>query len=217
MEAQRGGGEDPVARPDEGQRLLPTGADEQRVGDGGAEIINGWFMNAAAYRSMRLMPAERATMCLHVRFHERTRNPVFAFGLRNASDDRGRRRQLGTSRRRRRVRAGEDVIVYFGFQNVLAPDRYAVAPASRARAPGWAWMDNRERFTTVVVSSADARGGLVDLPMDVLVQRDVVRGARLVDERRPAPPDGRSTADGDGRRPRRLWRLAYVSASTDSS
>ncbi len=66
---------------------------------------------------------------MHVRFHEDVEDPLFGFTLRNAADE----RVIGASTHRELAgesfEAGEEIIVYFGFENVLAPDRYGVSAA----------------------------------------------------------------------------------------
>jgi ABC-type polysaccharide/polyol phosphate transport system ATPase subunit len=166
---------DPASATEAAQKLLGVrgrAADELRAGDGAAEIISGWFMNSAGEQVESLDAGERCTFCMHVHFHEDVHDPEFTFSLRNADDERV---ITGTSRTQvdGAYAAGEEIIVYFGFDNVLAPDRYGVSAAVSRAGSGDAWMDNRERFRSVVVSSVDPSGAVVDVPFHVYVQRDV--------------------------------------------
>ena len=74
------------AEPPPDRRAVNTG--ELRAGDGGAEIVNGWFMDAEGHQVEALEAGQRCAFCMHVRFHEDAQDPVFAFALRNADDER---------------------------------------------------------------------------------------------------------------------------------
>ena len=75
---------------------------------------------------------ERATFCIHVRFHQDVADPVFGFALRNTEDD---RLVVGESRDRftgEQFKAGEHIIVYFNFDkyDLTADGRKAVEDAA---------------------------------------------------------------------------------------
>ena len=172
-EAAQAAGEDGA----EGQLAVPgargTNPEELRAGDGSAEIVSGWFMNAAGEQVESLDAGERCTFCMHVRFHADVEEPRFGFALRNGAEERV---VSGSSHRHlhgESFRAGEEIIVYFGFENVLAPDRYGVSAVVSKAGGGAAWLDNRERFRSVVISSTDPSGALTDPPFQVTVQRGV--------------------------------------------
>jgi ABC-type polysaccharide/polyol phosphate transport system ATPase subunit len=171
---------DPASATQAAQKLLGVrgrNADELRAGDQGAEIVGGWFMNAAGAQVDSLDAGERATFCMHVRFHEDVEDPTFAFTLRNAAEERivaptSEKQLTGEA-----FHAGEDVIVYFGFDNVLAPDRYGVSALVARAGSGLSWMDNRERFMSIVIAASEPTGAIVDLPFHVYLQRDVMPAA----------------------------------------
>jgi len=156
-----------------GPSLRGTNPDELRAGDGGAEVISGWFMNAEGEQVEVLEARQRCTFCMHVRFHQDVTDPLFGFALRNSEGERvvacDTHRELSDQS----FAAGEEVIVYFGFENVLAPDRYAVSAGVARPGSGAAWLDNRERFRTVIISSTDPSGALLDPPFHVELQRQV--------------------------------------------
>jgi hypothetical protein len=108
---------------------------------------------------------------MHVRFHEDAQDPVFGFALRSANDERvivaSSEELPGES-----FRAGEEIIVYFSYDNVVGPGRYGVSAQVAHPGSGEAWMDNRERFRSVLISATHPSGGLVDLPMHVYLQRE---------------------------------------------
>jgi energy-coupling factor transporter ATP-binding protein EcfA2 len=156
-----------------GPALRGRNAEELRAGDGSAEIVSGWFMNAEGEQVESLDAGLRCTFCMHVRFHEDAEEPLFGFTLRNGADERvvsasTHRELAGES-----FAAGEEVIVYFGFENVLAPDRYAVSAVVAKSGSGDAWLDNRERFRSIIISSTDPSGATIDPPFHVEIQRQV--------------------------------------------
>jgi energy-coupling factor transporter ATP-binding protein EcfA2 len=151
-------------------------ADELRAGDGDAEILSGWFHNTDGHEADVLDSGGIGTFNMHVRFHEDAQDPVFGFSLRNdaekvviaASSERCGLRASGG------FRADEEVVVSFVFQNVLAPGRYGVSAVVAHAGSGMDWMDNRERFRTILVSATEPSGALVELPFQLHIQRDVV-------------------------------------------
>jgi hypothetical protein len=143
-----------------------------RAGDGSAEIVNGWFMDAEGRQVEALEAGRQCAFCMHVRFHEVAHDPVFGFALRNANDDRV---VVATSEQQLPAEsygAGDEIIVYFGFDNVIAPGRYGVSAHVAHPGSGEAWMDNRERFRSVLISATHPSGGVVDLPFHIYVQRE---------------------------------------------
>ncbi|HEY4095226.1 MAG TPA: ABC transporter ATP-binding protein [Baekduia sp.] len=150
-----------------------TNPDELRAGDGTAEVISGWFMNAGGEQVEALDAGERCTFCMHVKFHADVADPLFAFALRTPEGERVIATDTHREEREQSFAAGDEVIVYFGFENVLAPERYSVSAAVARSGSGAAWLDNRERFRTIVVSSTDPSGALIDPPFHVEIQRQV--------------------------------------------
>ncbi len=98
-----------------------------------------------------------------------------------------------------RFAAGEEVLFSFGFENVLAPGRYSPLLTLAHRGTGLDLMDRLEGSFTFVVTGAEAMGGLVDLPVQVAVERAprAVHGEdRALELAGPASPSsaGRSGA-----------------------
>ncbi len=151
--------------------LRGRNADELRAGDGGAEIISGWFMNADGEQVESLDAGERCTFCMHVRFHEDVEEPLFGFALRNNADERIVATDTHKQLHGESFVAGEEAIVYFGFENLLAPDRYGVSASVARAGSGDAWLDNRERFRSIIISSTDPSGAVIDPPFHVELQR----------------------------------------------
>jgi hypothetical protein len=166
--AEAAAGGEASAAPD--RRAVNVG--ELRAGDGRAEIISGWFMDAEGHHAEALNAGQRCTFCMHVRFHEDTQDPVFGFALRNAADERvivasSEQQMPGES-----FSASEEIIVYFGFDNVVAPGRYGVSAHVAHPGSGEAWMDTRERFRSVLISATHPSGGVVDLAFQIYLQRE---------------------------------------------
>jgi ABC-type polysaccharide/polyol phosphate transport system ATPase subunit len=157
----------------------PTNAGELRAGEGGAEIISGWFMDADGQQVEALDAGHRCTFCMHVRFHEDVAEPVFGFALRNGNDERVVAVNSEADLPGERFAAGEEIIVYFGFDNVLAPDRYGVSAQVARPGSGVQWLDNRERFRSIVISATRPLGGIVDLPFHIEVQRNMAPSQTL--------------------------------------
>ena len=130
-------------------------------------------MNAEGEQVESLDAGERCTFCMHVRFHEDVEEPLFGFALRNNAAERIVATDTHKALHGESFNAGEEVIVYFGFDNVLAPDRYGVSAAVARAGSGDAWLDNRERFRSIIISSTDPSGAVIDPPFHVELQRQV--------------------------------------------
>jgi ABC-type polysaccharide/polyol phosphate transport system ATPase subunit len=176
-EAAAAGGAEAAAAVPESAGMRGTNPDELRAGDGSAEVISGWFMNAEGDQVEALDAGERCTFCMHVKFHADVEDPLFAFALRSPEGERVIATDTHKELHEQSFAAGEEVIVYFGFENVLAPNRYAVSAAVARSGSGVAFLDNRERFRSIIISSTDASGAIVDLPFHVELQRQVRAGA----------------------------------------
>jgi hypothetical protein len=142
-----------------------------RAGDGDAEVIGGWFVSAVGEQVESLEAGEPCTFSMHVRFHAAVEDPIFGFSFRNARDERIFVADSDQKLEGESFAAGDEVVVNFGFHNSLAPERYGVSASVARRGLGEAWLDNRERFRSVIVSATQPRGGIVDLPFDVSLHR----------------------------------------------
>jgi Wzt-like putative exopolysaccharide export protein len=68
-------------------------------------------------------------------------------------------------------RAGEEVLLSFAFDNVLAPGRYSPVLELAHRGSGLDVIDRFEAGSSFVVTGAAALGGLIDLPVRSGVER----------------------------------------------
>jgi ABC-type polysaccharide/polyol phosphate transport system ATPase subunit len=172
-EAAAAGGAEAAAAVAESAGMRGANPDELRAGDGSAEVISGWFMNAEGDQVEALDAGERCTFCMHVRFHADVEDPLFAFALRSPEGDRVIATDTHKELHEQSFAAGEEVIVYFGFDNVLAPNRYAVSASVARSGAGVAFLDNRERFRSIMIASTNASGAVIDPPFHVELQRQV--------------------------------------------
>jgi hypothetical protein len=67
--------------------------------------------------------------------------------------------------------AGEEIVFRIAFDNLLAPDRYAVTPAIARDANGLTWHDRRHRMLSAMVTGTRPGDGLIALPFDFGVDR----------------------------------------------
>jgi hypothetical protein len=109
---------------------------------------------------------------MRVRFMADAEDPAFAVGFQNSRRD----TIFATSSALDDphpgwYRAGEEVVVRFAFDNVLASDRYSATPAVVHPGSGQDFLDWRERLVTVVVTATRSTGALVELPVQIEVER----------------------------------------------
>jgi ABC-type polysaccharide/polyol phosphate transport system ATPase subunit len=147
-------------------------ADEDRFGDGRAEILEAWFEDADGRRAGALPSGRRCAFVTRARFREEVDDPIFGFTLQNAEQQTVfGASTLTVDSRLGTFRAGEEVTMRTAFENVFRPDRYYATPAIAHAGTGFAWIDRRERFTEVVVTGTSQTGAIVDLPYEVALDR----------------------------------------------
>jgi ABC-2 type transport system ATP-binding protein len=150
-----------------------AGTDEQvRLGDGSAEITGAWFEDEHGARAEYLESGRRATAALRVRFAADVDDPTFAIALINTQN----RTVVGATTQHTdptpgRFPAGEEVTLRFTFDNVLGPDRYTLSASVARAGSGMDFCDHREEAATVVVGATTSSGGLVELPVEIALQR----------------------------------------------
>jgi ABC-type polysaccharide/polyol phosphate transport system ATPase subunit len=141
------------------------------IGDGRAEIYEAWFEDEHGHPSDTLQSGRRCAFAARVRFHGEVDDPLFGINLQNSRRDHLlSASNLWSDPRCGAFMAGDEVTFRVRFDNVLAPDRYHVTP-SIARHGG-AWIDRRERMVSIVVTGTHATDALLDLPYEVVIERD---------------------------------------------
>jgi ABC-type polysaccharide/polyol phosphate transport system ATPase subunit len=144
----------------------------ERMGDGDAVILEGWFENEAGERVVVLPAGGRCAFGARVRFVAPVEDPLFGVVLQNE------RREtilaastLWSDPSPGRFAAGQEVTYRVTFDNLLVPGRYHATPAVARQGAGIAWIDRRERMVDVLVSGQSRTDAVVDLPYAVRVDR----------------------------------------------
>jgi ABC-type polysaccharide/polyol phosphate transport system ATPase subunit len=153
-----------------GEVEAPSGDESEgsRYGDRRATIEEAWFEDETGKR-VPTAPGGggRLTFCFRARFTETLTDPLFGVVI---ADDRGTpvfeasnllRGPSGT------FPAGEETTIRIGFDNVLSSGRYEATPAIAHGGSGAAWVDRRERFTSVVVTAARSTDAVLDVPFEL--------------------------------------------------
>ncbi len=144
---------------------------ERRSGDTRADITDAWFETAAG-RAEILPTGMPATFAMRVRFDHQVESPVFDAELRNTDGETVLVCTTRDDRTPAKYAAGEEIEVRFAFDNYLGPDRYTVTASVAREGSGLAWLDHREDFMSIVVTSANPSGGLLELPTQITIDRD---------------------------------------------
>jgi ABC-type polysaccharide/polyol phosphate transport system ATPase subunit len=149
---------------------LPGAEEHKREGSGEAEIVEVWFENEQGEHAELLPTGQRCSVAMRVRFDQRVQDPLFSFNLHNSHRDHLlAASNLWSEPHSGSFQAGEQAVFRVGFENVLAPDRYQLTPAV-ARSGG-AWIDRRERMSSIVVTGTHGSDALLELPFDVKIER----------------------------------------------
>jgi ABC-type polysaccharide/polyol phosphate transport system ATPase subunit len=149
-----------------------SGADGTRGGDGEARVVEAWIEDERGERQPSLLQGKRVSMKAIVRFMVDVEDPVASLYVLN--EDHIAMIVATTSRENERsgnFAAGEEALFSFSFENVLAPGRYNPLFTLAHRGSGLDLMDRFEGAFSFVVTGPEATGGLVDIPVDVSVER----------------------------------------------
>jgi ABC-2 type transport system ATP-binding protein len=139
-------------------------------GDGAVEILEVWFEDERGIPTDTLRTGQPCVFVTHVRFRNDVENPVFAIEVYNSQRDHLLSASSEPSEPHSGIfRAGAEVAFRVRFENVLAPDRYHVSAAVARQ--GGAWLEHRERMSTVVVTGARQSDALTTLPYEVAIER----------------------------------------------
>jgi ABC-type polysaccharide/polyol phosphate transport system ATPase subunit len=150
--------------------------EEERFGDGRAEILESWFEDEHGARTSVLQSGRPCAFCSHVHFNEALEEPLLGFNLENSRHTTAMSAStLDLHKQTGSFAAGDDVVFRVRFDNLFAPDRYFATPAVASRSGGIAWIDRRERFASVVVTGTRDTDALVDIPFEITLDREGVR------------------------------------------
>jgi len=145
--------------------------EEERYGDGTAEIVEAWFEDDRGHRAEQLRQGELCTFKARVRANVALEDPVVAVLL----EDEQHHPLFAISNEDGKVdtgvhRAGDEAMFSVRFENVIAPGRVFASPWV-LRNGATAILDRRPRLVSVIVTSVRPSGGLVDLPAEVGYER----------------------------------------------
>jgi ABC-2 type transport system ATP-binding protein len=152
-------------------------AEEQRLGDGQAEILESWFEDEHDTRATVLSTGRPCTFRTRVRFNARLDDPLFGVNFHNSRDDLIWGANNLYEEKSGRFEAGEEIVFDVRFRNLLAPDRYFASPAVASAVGGVSWHDHRIRFASVMVAGVRPADGLVELPFELTIARGGAGGA----------------------------------------
>jgi ABC-type polysaccharide/polyol phosphate transport system ATPase subunit len=146
----------------------------ERQGDGEARIVEAWVEDHNGVRQPSLPQGERITLKALVRFMVDVEDPVASLYVLN--EDHVAIVVATTAReteRSGRFADGSEVLFSFSFANVLSPGRYSPLFTLAHRGTGLDLMDRFEGGFSFVVTGPEAMGGVVDVDVDVGVERSL--------------------------------------------
>jgi Wzt C-terminal domain len=150
---------------------LPHEAPAEEEASSGTTITEAWFQNAAGERVTSAGQEDRLSMCFEVRLAEDLIDPVFAATLRTELGHTiivARSDRPGQSTGA--FHAGDTVIARFDMPNWLTPSRYTMTPSLARAGTGENALALVEDMTSVVVHGTGS-GGILELPIDVRIER----------------------------------------------
>jgi ABC-type polysaccharide/polyol phosphate transport system ATPase subunit len=149
------------------------GGTDGRRGDGDARVMEAWIEDAGGDRQASVPQGQRLTLKALVRFMVEVEDPVASLYVLN--EEHVAVVVATTLRERERsghFGAGDEILFSFSFENVLAPGRYSPLFTVAHRGTGLDVMDRFEGAFSFLVTGPEAMGGLVDLPVEVRVERN---------------------------------------------
>ena len=156
------------------------GEESQRRGDGSAEILEGWFENGAGEPISTIAQGEACTLCARVRFDVDVEDPNFgATFVDGEHHNVFAATSVWHARRTGRFAKGDVATLRISFESWFAPGRYYVAISVARNISGQDLLDHRSRLASIIVSGLKPGGGLVDIPHQLVVEREAPGAPRL--------------------------------------
>jgi len=140
-----------------------TAGPDGRAGDGDARVLEAWVEDEEG---------QRMTLRARVSFMVDVDDPQASVYVHNA--DHKAVMIVSTVFERERsghFRAGEQAVFSFTFDNILAPGRYSPVFNLAHRGSGLDVIDRFEGSFSFVVTASRSLGGIVDVPVEVAVER----------------------------------------------
>jgi ABC-type polysaccharide/polyol phosphate transport system ATPase subunit len=148
------------------------GEPDERSGDGEARVVEVWIEDLAGTRLASVPHGERVRLRARVAFNVDVRDPAASVYILNEEHKAvtiastvGQLDQTG------HFAAGEEAVFTFAFDNVLAPGRYSPLVNLAHGGTGLDVMDRFDSGFTFVVTATRTYGGVVDLPVEVGIER----------------------------------------------
>jgi ABC-type polysaccharide/polyol phosphate transport system ATPase subunit len=141
-------------------------------GDGDARVLEAWVEDEHGERQAAVPQGRRITLRARVSFMVEVEDPQASVYVHNEEH----KAVLVAStvvehERSGRFGSGEEAVFSFSFDNVLAPGRYSPVFNLAHRGSGLDVIDRFEGAFSFVVTSQQALGGVVDVPVAVTVER----------------------------------------------
>ncbi|MHB8531392.1 MAG: ABC transporter ATP-binding protein [Solirubrobacteraceae bacterium] len=155
-----------------GGSLAPVA--QGRGGDGESRILEVWVQDEHGQRQESLPQGRRMTLKVRVAFNVDVEDPAASVYMLN--EEHAAVIVATTARefdRSGRFKAGEEALFEFSFENVLAPGRYNPLFTLAHRGTGLDLMDRLEGAFSFISIGSEALGGIVDVPVEVRVLREV--------------------------------------------
>jgi ABC-type polysaccharide/polyol phosphate transport system ATPase subunit len=157
-----------------GQDTQPQEEEERGVHwrDGSTEIVEAWTEDELGSLRAEFLATERCTFKARVRFDREMADPNFnvvwvsergqnVFAVSTAADPEG----TGS------YGPGDEVVFIVSFVPSLAPGRYTLTMNVSRRGSGQELVERWDALFSMVVNSSRAAGGLVDLPHELVIER----------------------------------------------
>jgi ABC-type polysaccharide/polyol phosphate transport system ATPase subunit len=137
----------------------------------GTSIAEAWFENAAGEKITSISQEEALSMCFEARFGEDLTDPVFAATLRT---ELGHTIMVARSDQHAQpsgsFKAGDTVVARFDIPSWLTPSRYLLTPSLASEGTGQKALALVEDMASVVIHGSSS-GGILELPVDVRIER----------------------------------------------
>jgi ABC-2 type transport system ATP-binding protein len=151
---------------------LPHEAPAAQDAGSGTVIADAWFEGSGGERLTSSSQEDSLRMCFEVRFAEDLNDPVFAATLRTELGHTiivARTDQHGGSSGS--FKAGETVTARFAIPNWLTPSRYLLTPSVAREGTGENALALVEDMASIMVHGSSVSGGILELPVDVRIER----------------------------------------------
>ena len=153
-----------------------SGSPGGRSGDGDARVLELWVEDQNGQRQIAVPQGQRIMIRSRVAFMVDVDDPEASVYINNAEHKTVliASTSLGLARSGR-FRAGEQALFSFAFDNVLAPGRYNPVVTLTHLGAGLDVIDRFESGFSFLVTAKTALGGMVDVPVDITVERATER------------------------------------------